>query len=133
MPDIVDAQAARVVIVTDNAVEALDLCDYFESRKTGPVLVVSRAESARQILLAPSVAPGLVILGLSMNDPVARMCFETIRQRDLPVILIDGHTVEAGAEGIPVLSRPFDTSGLQRAVDGFPDLCQPPSRVSGQA
>lgn len=113
--DISNIRRTRVLIMTENAVEAIDLMDEMESRNLGPVHHIRDVTTAVELI---SQVPGtmrLIVLNPNdLNQHVGPL-MDLARDHQIPVMKINGKAAEIDQFEVH-LHRPFSAAELTHAL-----------------
>ncbi len=113
-----------MAVLSKNMLEATDLCEFFEHRVAGPVLVLGDPDQATPWLREGRLRPKLAIFGYALHEARSVACWQSLRRLHLPTILLDGAIgLRDQCGDIWSLSRPFTTADLETALarTGLPD------------
>ncbi|NVK14316.1 MAG: hypothetical protein HWE35_09060 [Rhodobacteraceae bacterium] len=108
---------APILILTENAFEALDISDYLARRGLGSVVSETKIEHCGTFLDDCAQPPRLVFFAFSLGVPAARNWLLAARDRGWRIILVNGKTTDPDVKGLPMLTRPFATSHLDAVMD----------------
>jgi two-component sensor histidine kinase len=103
-------QGARVLVVEDNAIVALDLQEMLRSLGAGAVTLAGSIDEAQAALEAATF--DLALLDLDLDGESALPIAEALGARSIPFAFATGREAPGGAAGAPVLAKPFHERAL---------------------
>lgn len=106
----------RIVVLTDNMLEAADFTEYFDQYGVTEVVALRKPDTALQLLAPNAVSPELVVFGYRLSEPDATSCLGLVVGKGWPVLLVNGSVKPSQFEQLPTLVRPFTTQDLDRAL-----------------
>jgi CheY-like chemotaxis protein len=104
----------RVLVVEDEAIVSLLLCDFLEHLGCNVVGPVHDVESALNAVRQPV---DCATLDLDGDDDMTYRIAEALSDRHIPFILTTGYRhVDGRFASVPCVLKPFDNSEVQRAL-----------------
>ena len=111
-------QGARILIVEDDAILAMDMEDRLKSEGCNVIGWVSRQAKALELL--EEASPHVVVLDLNLHDELAADLAEALAARQIPFVIVTGygnrHFDVPALQEAPRLHKPIDTRELVRAL-----------------
>jgi two-component SAPR family response regulator len=111
-------QAARILIVEDDSILAMNLEDQLKSAGGNVIGRVSRRAKALEVL--EEASPDAVVLDLNLRGELATDLAETLAARQIPFVVVTGygnrHFDVPALQEAPRLHKPIDSRELVRAL-----------------
>ncbi|WP_241477406.1 hypothetical protein [Leisingera sp. ANG-S5] len=108
---------APVLILTNNAFEAVDISDYLTRRGLNAILTESKVEHCTGFLEDGLPPPRLVFFAFPLSNSAARDWLTDALSKKWRVILVNGDTAEPELKALPMLTRPFKTAHLDAVME----------------
>ncbi|MEM8824456.1 MAG: hypothetical protein AAGF30_12660 [Pseudomonadota bacterium] len=121
------ARANRALIVSLEAIEAIDIDEFLVAKGWDPSVVVQTADQARRMLMLSEQtmqAFSLAVFGLNANSPDLGPFLDICAEQAVRVLHLNGETKLEPADNISTLARPFTTQDLDASLRalGFLEL-----------
>ena len=107
----------RVVILTDNLLEAVDLTEQMEQLYAFRVAIFRSPRDFVEALVALDVKPALVIFGIDPGTPEAAQALEVTFRLGCPVLLVDCDDERIIGPRVAGLIRPFSSRDVETALN----------------
>ncbi|MBV2358404.1 hypothetical protein KUH32_01335 [Thalassococcus sp. CAU 1522] len=124
MANAIDSRRARAFILTENALEAMDIAEFLQSKGVDRIGMATTVSAATALVIQAASPPALVMFGFPLSGSEARDCLAAIRYMGWPTIVVNGHSVDPASEGLPILARPFSTADLDHALRSVRGLAE---------
>ena len=105
----------KIVLLTDSAIEAMDIVDLARVAGRGSTLLVRKPHTLISLLKTDECKPHLAILGGEISDEDAKACIDAAKAANTRVILIDQPEHATYWDRCVDLSRPFGVQDLRVA------------------
>jgi DNA-binding response OmpR family regulator len=113
-------QGARILIVEDDSILAMNMEDQLKSGGCNVIGRVSRQAKAFEVL--EKATPDAVVLDLNLHGELATDLAETLAARRIPFVVVTGygnrHFDVAALQEAPRLHKPVDMRELVRELSG---------------
>lgn len=107
---------APILILSGNALEAVDITDYLVRRGMDNILSATKIELCATFLDDRTPTPRLVFFAFHLSDPAARDWLLTARAKGWRIILVNGESTDPELQDLPMLTRPFSTNHLDAVM-----------------
>lgn len=116
MTNLTPIDNAETFIFTPSGLEAADIAAVLEEDGLRSIASALKMPTAQALLAGAGLTPKLILFGFPLDNAEAEELMHVVRKTGASVLVINGDTPHAVAEGLPVLKRPFSSAALRMCL-----------------